>query len=196
MERHDDEVLERFGAAMAALPEVLEAYLTTGEYDYLIKAASGSRMPSLPFDHTPKQGAGPALARSKMDIADEFCATLPTFQRDLSAVESFKLGTMRHTDDRGIGQFIDYRLHHLVLTLFVQGCGCFVHDDDVRIVQQQASKGKPLLFTTRQRLVPRRLFFHLVLEVTKANFVESCPYLFESPALGRLRIADRSTQRT
>jgi len=32
MERHDDEVLERFGAAMAALPEVLEAYLTTGEY--------------------------------------------------------------------------------------------------------------------------------------------------------------------
>ena len=39
LERHDDEVLERFGKAMAALPEVLEAYLTTGEYDYLIKVA-------------------------------------------------------------------------------------------------------------------------------------------------------------
>jgi len=39
LERHDDEVLERFGEAMAALPEVLEAYLTTGEYDYLIKVA-------------------------------------------------------------------------------------------------------------------------------------------------------------
>lgn len=39
LERHDDEVLERFGAAMAALPEVLEAYLTTGEYDYFLKVA-------------------------------------------------------------------------------------------------------------------------------------------------------------
>lgn len=39
MERHDDDVLEAFGRAMAALPEVLEVYLTTGEYDYLIKVA-------------------------------------------------------------------------------------------------------------------------------------------------------------
>lgn len=39
LNRHDDDVLERFGAAMAALPEVLEAYLTTGEYDYMIKVA-------------------------------------------------------------------------------------------------------------------------------------------------------------
>src|SRR5690349_6387872 len=35
LERHDDEVLENFGRALAALPEVLEAYLTTGEYDYI-----------------------------------------------------------------------------------------------------------------------------------------------------------------
>jgi Lrp/AsnC family leucine-responsive transcriptional regulator len=39
LERHDDEVLENFGRALAALPEVLEAYLTTGEYDYIIKVA-------------------------------------------------------------------------------------------------------------------------------------------------------------
>lgn len=39
MERHDDGVLEAFGRAMAALPEVLEIYLTTGEYDYLVKVA-------------------------------------------------------------------------------------------------------------------------------------------------------------
>lgn len=39
LERHDDDVLEEFGRAMAAMPEVLEVYLTTGEYDYLLKVA-------------------------------------------------------------------------------------------------------------------------------------------------------------
>lgn len=39
LERHDDEILERFGTALTALPEVLEAYLTTGEYDYFVKVA-------------------------------------------------------------------------------------------------------------------------------------------------------------
>ena len=36
---HDDDMLYRFGAALAELPEVMEAYLLTGEYDYLIKVA-------------------------------------------------------------------------------------------------------------------------------------------------------------
>ncbi len=39
LERHDDEVIERFGRALTDLPEILEAYLTTGEYDYFIKVA-------------------------------------------------------------------------------------------------------------------------------------------------------------
>ena len=39
LDRHDDDILEDFGAAMARLPEVLEVYLTTGEYDYLMKVA-------------------------------------------------------------------------------------------------------------------------------------------------------------
>jgi Lrp/AsnC family leucine-responsive transcriptional regulator len=39
LERHDDEALERFGKALTKLPEVLEAYLTTGEYDYFVKVA-------------------------------------------------------------------------------------------------------------------------------------------------------------
>lgn len=39
LDRHDDEVLDRFGKLLTALPEVLEAYLTTGEYDYLVKVA-------------------------------------------------------------------------------------------------------------------------------------------------------------
>lgn len=39
LEHHDDEIFSRFGEALAALPEVMEAYLLTGEYDYLIKVA-------------------------------------------------------------------------------------------------------------------------------------------------------------
>ncbi|MTV36463.1 Lrp/AsnC family transcriptional regulator [Duganella radicis] len=39
LDRHDDEIFEKFGRALATLPEVMEAYLLTGDYDYLIKVA-------------------------------------------------------------------------------------------------------------------------------------------------------------
>lgn len=39
LDRHDDDALERFGQALADLPEVTEAYLVTGDYDYLVKAS-------------------------------------------------------------------------------------------------------------------------------------------------------------
>lgn len=39
LDRHEDEVLEAFGRAIVAMPEVLEVYLTAGEYDYLVKVA-------------------------------------------------------------------------------------------------------------------------------------------------------------
>lgn len=39
LDRHDDAVLEAFGKAMADMPEVIEVWLVTGEYDYIIKVA-------------------------------------------------------------------------------------------------------------------------------------------------------------
>lgn len=39
LDRHDDEIFDKFGQALAELPEVMEAYLLTGDYDYLIKVA-------------------------------------------------------------------------------------------------------------------------------------------------------------
>ncbi|MEJ0003929.1 MAG: Lrp/AsnC family transcriptional regulator [Pararobbsia sp.] len=39
LDRHEEDVLVRFGEELAALPEVLDAYLISGEYDYLIKVA-------------------------------------------------------------------------------------------------------------------------------------------------------------
>ena len=41
---HDDAALEVFGSQMANIPEILEVYLRTGEYDYILKVAvSGTR---------------------------------------------------------------------------------------------------------------------------------------------------------
>ena len=39
LDKHDDKVLVRFGEALAKIPEVIEANLVTGEYDYLVKVA-------------------------------------------------------------------------------------------------------------------------------------------------------------
>ncbi|QNM94985.1 Lrp/AsnC family transcriptional regulator [Chitinimonas koreensis] len=39
LDRHEDNALARFGEELAALPEVLEAYLVSGDYDYLVKVA-------------------------------------------------------------------------------------------------------------------------------------------------------------
>ncbi|SED64943.1 transcriptional regulator, AsnC family [Rhodobacter sp. 24-YEA-8] len=44
LDRHDDAVLENFGRQMAGMPEVLEVWLVTGEYDYMIRVAvNGTR---------------------------------------------------------------------------------------------------------------------------------------------------------
>ena len=39
LNRHDEQILEDFGVALAKIPEVIEAYLVTGDYDYLVKVA-------------------------------------------------------------------------------------------------------------------------------------------------------------
>ncbi len=39
LEHHDDEMLENFSEALADIPEVVEAHLVTGDYDYLVKVA-------------------------------------------------------------------------------------------------------------------------------------------------------------
>jgi Lrp/AsnC family leucine-responsive transcriptional regulator len=38
LDKHDDKLLDRFGEALTRIPEVVEAHLVTGDYDYLVKA--------------------------------------------------------------------------------------------------------------------------------------------------------------
>ena len=39
LESHTDETLYQFGRTLASIPEVMEAYLVSGDYDYLIRIA-------------------------------------------------------------------------------------------------------------------------------------------------------------
>ena len=39
LDRHSDNTLENFGEVLASIPEVVEAYLVSGEYDYLLRIA-------------------------------------------------------------------------------------------------------------------------------------------------------------
>lgn len=39
LDHHDEKMLEEFGEQLAKMPEVLEAHLVTGDYDYLVKVA-------------------------------------------------------------------------------------------------------------------------------------------------------------
>jgi len=40
-EKHDEATLHQFEQAVADMPEIIEAWLVTGEYDYVLKAAVG-----------------------------------------------------------------------------------------------------------------------------------------------------------
>jgi Lrp/AsnC family leucine-responsive transcriptional regulator len=39
LDKHDEKMLEQFGKALAEIPEIIEAHLVTGDYDYLVKVA-------------------------------------------------------------------------------------------------------------------------------------------------------------
>ena len=39
LDSHTDTTLERFGEVLAAIPEVIECYLVSGDYDYLLRVA-------------------------------------------------------------------------------------------------------------------------------------------------------------
>ena len=39
LDSHSDNTLEKFGETLASIPEVIEAYLVSGEYDYMLRVA-------------------------------------------------------------------------------------------------------------------------------------------------------------
>ena len=110
-------------------------------------------------------------------------------------MKGLQLDAMGDADDGGLRQLGHDDLHHLVLALFVERGGRLVQHDDVGVVQQQPREGQPLLFAAGQRLVPRRVFLDLLLEVIEADLVQGLADLLERPVLGGAGIGDRAAQR-
>ena len=76
LESHTDETLSAFGRALAAIPEVQEAYLVSGDYDYVIRIAVRSTRGSvrgksrpLPCCPISARSTGPSARRSPIGIA-------------------------------------------------------------------------------------------------------------------------------
>src|SRR5687768_3286243 len=96
-------------------------------------------------------------------------------------MKGFEFDAMRHADDGGIRELLIEEVHHLVLALGVERGCCFVQHDNIGVMQKQPGESEPLLFASRQRLVPGRLFLKSLLEVSKSYLVQSSANLFESP---------------
>ena len=43
LDSHSDNTLEKFGETLASIPEVIEAHLVSGDYDYLLRVVSKTR---------------------------------------------------------------------------------------------------------------------------------------------------------
>src|SRR5665811_2636025 len=63
------------------------------------------------------------------------------------------------------------------------------------VYKKQSCEGEPLLLSAGQRLIPRRIFLDLVLEVTEADLVECFADLLNRPVLGCGRIGCGAAQR-
>src|SRR5262249_27155619 len=77
----------------------------------------------------------PAFARDEIDIADKLCAVLAPLQRDLAAMETFHLSSMRDAYDGDLRERVDPRLHHPLLALRIECRRRFIQHDDVGAVQ-------------------------------------------------------------
>lgn len=66
LERHDRSVVEEFGTAVTKFPEVIEAYLTDGEYDCFLKiAVDGTAGLDRFLQHTLQEIAGVRHSRAR-----------------------------------------------------------------------------------------------------------------------------------
>src|SRR4051794_35241800 len=66
------------------------------------------------------------------------------FQVDLAVVIALEPGPMRDVDDRRVRDSIAQELHHLRLAEFVESGGRLVHDDEVRLLQDDTGESEAL----------------------------------------------------
>lgn len=77
---------------------------------------------------------------------------------------------------------------------WIQSGRCLIENDDVRVVQEDARKGQPLLFAARQGLIPRTFLVEPFREMVQANAFECLPYLVQRSTFWRIGIARRAAR--
>src|SRR5215467_133801 len=97
-------------------------------------------------------------------------------QDELAVVEGFELFPMPDADHGGLGEPLHQKLHQMFLTRWIEGGGGFVHDDDVRAMDEDARKRQALLFAAGQDLLPARVFVEAVEEMAEPNFLQGFAY--------------------
>ena len=88
-------------------------------------------------------------------------------QQDLAAVELLDAGAVADADDGGRCQLLMQQAEQRELALLVQRRGCLVHDDDLRLLDQQPGEGHALALAAGQGLVPAALDIELLDEIAQ-----------------------------
>ena len=89
---------------------------------------------------------------------------------------------------------VDQQFHQFLLATWIQSGRGFIENDDVRVVQENASKGQPLLFAARQGLIPRTFLVEPYREMVQPYAFECLLYLIQRSTVWRIGITSRAAQ--
>jgi len=88
------------------------------------------------------------------DPGAQLRALVTGLEHQLARMECFQARTVADADHGRLGQFLDQQAHDVFLAGLVERGGRLVHEDPLRLVDQHAREGDPLLFAARQDVVP------------------------------------------
>ena len=91
-----------------------------------------------------------------------------TLKNEFLVVKIFHANAMADADHRRAGEIFIEQAQHRNLTLFIERRRRFIHDDDLRPLQQEPNKSRSLPLAAGKRLVPALLFVEMLDEITQA----------------------------
>src|SRR3984893_15253291 len=136
-----------------------------------------------------------AAAGGELLVADDASASGAMLELDLALMEGLEIGAVADADHGGFRQALVHELHQLLLAVLVEGRRGFVHNHDVRLVDQEACESHALLLAARESLVPGPHLADTILELVEADGGEHLLDLVVAHFLGRLGVDYGAAQR-
>jgi hypothetical protein len=110
-------------------------------------------------------------ARERL-VAHQARAFRVVLQHQLPGVERLQFLAVADADQRRLGQPLEEHLHEMLLTLRIERRRRLVHDDEVRLVTEEAREAQALLLAAGQDTRPARVLVEALEEVTQADVLE------------------------